>query len=237
MLIRGPRRLLGADDGVEDVLERARERRALRQGFLRRAADAVSLLGEELADEDARLEAEGLRLAAERRELEGAIALARRQRDLDEAEAKASLVASREARSRAAEEAREADRRRTAAEEQARELPSWCHLLEEQVELREAALASMKVASGDSAELQKREEALTLEAAERTREYERLETRERLVTQAEDDVAAQEARVLEEVGRRVAMARLNLDHEFEEKLGLIRAEAEGRTAALRAKLE
>ena len=78
MLIRGPQRLLGADDGVEDVLERARERRALRQGFLRRAADAVSLLGEELSDEDARLDAEGLRLAAERRELEGAIALARR---------------------------------------------------------------------------------------------------------------------------------------------------------------
>ena len=99
VLSRGPRRLLGADDGVEDVLERARERRALRQGFLRRAADAVSLLGEELADEDARLEAEGLRLAAERRELEGAIALARRQRNLDDAEAKASLVASREARS------------------------------------------------------------------------------------------------------------------------------------------
>ena len=63
-LISAPRHLLGADDGVEDVLERAREHRALRQGFLRRAADAVSLLGEELADEDARLEAEGLRLVA-----------------------------------------------------------------------------------------------------------------------------------------------------------------------------
>ena len=95
----------------------------------------------------------------------------------------------------------------------------------------------MKVASGDSAELQKREEALTLEAAERTPEYERLETRERLVTQAEDDVAAREARVLEEVGRWVAMARLNLEHEFEERLELILAEAEGRTATLRAKLE
>ena len=57
------------------------------------------------------------------------------------------------------------------------------------------------------------------------------------MTQAEDDVAAQEARVLEEVGRRVAMARLNLEREFEERLGLIRAEAEGRTAALRSKLE
>ena len=91
---------------MEDVLERARERRALRQGFLRRAADAVSLLGEELADEDARLEAEGLRLVAERRELEAAAALAHRRRDLDDEEAKASLAASREARSRAVEEAR-----------------------------------------------------------------------------------------------------------------------------------
>ena len=103
------------------------------------------------------------------------------------------------------------------------------------MELREVALASMKLAFGDSAELQKREEVLTLDAAERTREYERLETRERLVTQAEDDVAAREACVLEEVGRRVAMARLDLERESEERLG--RAEAEGRTAALRAKLE
>ena len=105
------------------------------------------------------------------------------------------------------------------------------------MELREAALASMKVAYGNSAELQKCEEALTLEAAERTRKYERQETRERLVMQAEDDVAAREACVLEEVGRRVAMARLSLEHEFEERLELIRAEAEGSTATLRAKLE
>ena len=232
-----PQRLLGADDGVEDVLERARERRALRQGFLRRAADAVSLLGEDLADEDARLEAEGLRLVAERRELEAAVTLTRCQRDLDNEEAKASLAASRVARSRAVEEAREADQRQEATEERARELLARCRSLEEQVELREAALASMKVASSDPMELQKREEALTLEAAERAREYERLETRERLVTQAEDDVTAREARVLEEVGRQVAMARLDLEREFEERLGLIRAEAEGRTAALRAKLE
>ena len=69
-----------------------------------------------------------------------------------------------------------------AAEEWARELLAWCHSLEEQVELHEAALVLMKVASGDSAELQKHEEALTLEAAERTHAYERLETRERLMT-------------------------------------------------------
>ena len=95
MLTRGPRRLFGADDGVEDVLEHARERHAFRQGFLRRATDAVNLLGEELADEDARLEAEGLRLAVGRRKLEATITLARRQRDLDDEEAKASLEASR----------------------------------------------------------------------------------------------------------------------------------------------
>ena len=86
-LIRGPPRLLGADDDAEDVLERVRRRRFLRQEFLRRAADAVSQLGEELDDEDARLEAEGLRLAEERRKLEAAVALARHQHDLDNEEA------------------------------------------------------------------------------------------------------------------------------------------------------
>ena len=104
------------------------------------------------------------------------------------------------------------------------------------MELRETALASMKVASVDQAELLRREEALTLEAAERARDLEHLETRERLVTQAEDNVAVREARVLVEVERGVATTRLNLEREFEERLGLIWVEAEGRTAALRAKL-
>src|SRR4051812_6305809 len=233
-MIRGPRRPLGADGGAADVLERARERRARRHEFLRRESGAVDLLGQELPEEDARLEAEGLRLAVERRELEAAAALARRQRDLDDEEAKASLGASVAARSQAVEEARGADRRRGAAEEQARELLAWCRSLEEQAELREAALASMEVGSGDPAELRKREEALVLEAAERARELEQLETRERLVTQAENDVAARETRVLEEVCRRVATTRQGLEREFEGKLGMIRVEAEGRTAALRA---
>src|SRR4051812_11696566 len=166
-MARGPRRLLGADDGVADVLERARGRRARRHEFLRRASGAVDLLGQELAEEDARLEAEGLRLAAERRELEAAAALAHRRRDLDDEGAKASLEASLAARSQAAEEARGADRRREAAEERARELSARCRSLEEQAELREAALTSMEVASGDPVELRKREEALVLEAAER----------------------------------------------------------------------
>ena len=61
------------------------------------------------------------------------------------------------------------------------------------MELRQAALVSLKGASVDQVELQRHEEALALEAAERTLDLERLETRERLVTQAEDDVAARES--------------------------------------------
>ena len=38
-------------------------------------------------------------------------------------------------------------------EERAQELLAWCRSPEEQAKLREAALASMKVASGDPAEL------------------------------------------------------------------------------------
>ena len=49
------------------------------------------------------------------------------------------------------------------------------------MELRQAALESMQGASVDRAEFLKREEALTLEAAERNLDLERLETRERLV--------------------------------------------------------
>ena len=58
------------------------------------------------------------------------------------------------------------------------------------MELRQAALESRKGASVDQPELLKSEEALTLEAAELNLDLERLETRECLVTQAEDDVTA-----------------------------------------------
>ena len=104
------------------------------------------------------------------------------------------------------------------------------------MELRHAALESMGLASVDQAELLKREEALTLEAAERNFDLERLDTRERLVARAEDDVAAREARAQEEVDCRVAEARSALEREHGTRLGLIKVEAEGRTAALRAKL-
>ena len=181
MLIRGPPRAPEAEGDAEDVLEHAWERRALRQGFLRRAADVVSQLGAKLTDEDARLEAEGLRLAEERRKLKVAVALARHQRALDSEKAEASLAASREACSRAAEEAQEANQRLKAAEEQAWELRALSSSLEQQVELHEAALASMEGGSVDRAALQKHEEALRLEATERALELERLETRERMV--------------------------------------------------------
>ena len=57
------------------------------------------------------------------------------------------------------------------------------------------------------------------------------------MTREENDVAARETRVLEEIGRRVAMARSNLEREFGERLAFIRTKAEGRTTALRTKLE
>ena len=85
-------------------------------------------------------EAEGLRLAEERRKLRVAVALARHQRDLYNAKAEASLVASREACPQAIEEAREADRRCKDAEERAWELQAWSNSLEQQVGLRQAAL-------------------------------------------------------------------------------------------------
>ena len=75
------------------------------------------------------------------------------------------------------------------------------------MELRQAALESMGAASVDRVELLKHEEVLTLEAAERNLDLEWLETRECLVAQAEDDVAAHEARAQEEVDRHVAEAR------------------------------
>ena len=81
--------------------------------------DAMGQLGGELADVDACLEAEGLRLIEERHKLKVAVNLACYQRELDNAKAEASLKIAHQARSRALEEAREADRRREAAEERA----------------------------------------------------------------------------------------------------------------------
>ena len=74
---QGPPHTPVAKGDAEDVLRRARECRALRQEFLQGAADAVSRIAAELAGEDARLEAEGLRLAEERRKLKVAVTLAR----------------------------------------------------------------------------------------------------------------------------------------------------------------
>ena len=121
------------EDGVVDLLGRARERIALYQEFLQRAADVVSQLGAELAAEDAHLKGEGLRLVEERRKLKAVVGLAHHQCDLENSKAEASLVASREACSRALEEAQEADKRREVAEERAWELQDWCNSLEQQV--------------------------------------------------------------------------------------------------------
>ena len=114
--LQGPPPTPVAEDDIDDVLNRARERIVIRQEFLRKAMDAMGQLGGELADVDACLEAEGLRLVEERRKLKVAVSLARHQRDLDNAKVEASLVASRKACSRAIEEAREVDQRREITE-------------------------------------------------------------------------------------------------------------------------
>ena len=144
-----------AEDDARDVLRRPRERRALRQEFLQGAMEAVSRIGAELAGEDARLEADGLRLADERRKVRVAVSLARYQCDLENVKAEASLAASREACSQAAEEAQEADRWRKATEERAWELQAWSNSLERQVELRQVALVSLKRGPEDEAELRR----------------------------------------------------------------------------------
>mgnify|MGYP005823308091 CR=1 FL=1 len=55
-----------------------------------------------------------------------------------------------------------------------------------------------------------------MEADERNLDLERLETRERQVTQAEDDIGAREAWIQEEIDRRVAEARTGLEREYGE---------------------
>ena len=63
------------------------------------------------------------------------------------------------------------------------------------MEARRAALASLRGTPAEEEEVRKREEVLALEAMERSRELEQLETRERQVAQAEDAVGAREAGV------------------------------------------
>ena len=104
------------------------------------------------------------------------------------------------------------------------------------MEARKAVLASMRGTPIKEEEIRKREEALALEAMERSLELERLETRERHVALAEDVIAAREAKAQEEVDRRVAKAPTDLEGRYDLKLKLVEAEATGRTAALKSRL-
>ncbi|XP_073361554.1 uncharacterized protein [Aegilops tauschii subsp. strangulata] len=205
---------------MEDVIGRAlkhvHERSVVRHELFQEAMGAMSRLGGELADVDALLEAKGLRLMEERHN----------------AKAEASLATSREACSRALEEAREADRRRGITEKRTWELQTWSASLERQVEARQATLALMRGTPAKEEEILKHEEALALEAMEHRLELERLETRERQVAQAEDIVGAREARAQEEVDRRVAEARADLAGRYDLKLKLVESEAAGRMLPL-----
>ena len=91
---------------------------------------------------DVCLAAKGLQLIEERRKLKVAVNLGRHQRELDNTKAEASLAASQKVCSRAIEEAREADQRCEITEKCAWELQAWSTSLEQQVELRQDALAS-----------------------------------------------------------------------------------------------
>ena len=119
---------------VEDEAGRAfeleRGRSVVCHELFQEAMGAMRRLYEELAGVESRLEAEGFRLVEERRKLKVAINFGRYQRDLEKAKAEASLKMSHEARSRALEEAREADRRREAAEKRAWEIQAWSASLE-----------------------------------------------------------------------------------------------------------
>ena len=109
--------------------------------------------------------------------------------------------------------------------------------LERQVEARRAALASLRGTPADEEELRKHEEALALEAVDRSLELERLERREHQVTQAEDAIGDSEAGVTEEINRRVAEVRADLEGRYDLKLKLAGVEDAGRAAALRPRLD
>ena len=76
-----------------------------------------------------------------------------------------------------------------------------------------------------------------MEASDHSLEFKRLETRERQVALAEDGVNAREAGIREEVDHRMAKARADLANEHDLKLKLLEAKAEGRTTALRSRLD
>ena len=77
---------------------------------------------------------------------------------------------------------------------------------------------------------------LALEAMARSLELERLETRERQVARAKDEVGARKARAQEEVDHQVDEARADLESRRNLKLKLVEAGAAGRTVSLKSKL-
>lgn len=188
--LRIPSATLAVGDGPGHVLKFAHERGVVRHELFEDAMGTLSRLGGELVDVNARLEAEGLRLVEEWHQLKVAINLGRLQHEHANARAEASLATSRKASARAFEEARGADHCRSIAKERGRELQALNASLEQQVEVRRAALAPMKGVSSNEEEISRHEEALLLEATERSLELEWLETRERQVAQAEDVVRA-----------------------------------------------
>ena len=92
--LRGPPTTLAMEDDISSVLKLALEQSVIRHDLFQEAMAAISRLVGELANVDARLEAEGLRLMEEWHKLKVAINLGRHQCELDNAKAEASLAAS-----------------------------------------------------------------------------------------------------------------------------------------------
>ena len=185
-------------DGPSRFLGPAQRWSVVHQGLLREASDVLRRLGDEVAEVDKRVGAEDLRLSEEWRKLKTIVNLSRRQHEAVLEKAEASLAAAYEARDRALEEARDADRRRVAAEDRERKLEALNAALERQVRARMAALATSTAGDGPAG-IFAQEEALALEAMELGMERERLETMERQVAEAEVELDGREAKAALEI--------------------------------------
>jgi N-acetylmuramoyl-L-alanine amidase len=119
------------------------------------------------------------------------------------------------------EDAIAADCRRTEAEAREKELLASNAALERQVQARRVALSMLpREAPPIGKEILERDEALMLEALEHSLELERLEVREHQVAAAEDAVTAREARIQQEVDRKVERAREAFMKEHRQQLEL-----------------
>ncbi|KAE8776024.1 hypothetical protein D1007_51411 [Hordeum vulgare] len=185
-----------APNGVQPPESLTRLRVAL-WGLLHTTADALRHLGAGLASNEVRLEDERWYLASGWRQLEVAVKLGRLQRERARAEVEGTLATAAKAREHALSEAQEAECRGMASENRHRELCTLNADFEEQAQLR-----------------------ATLGEVQQILEQERLETRERQVSLAEESLASREAKLQEDIDRGVVEAQRSLLLDYRAKLRL-----------------